>query len=54
MGWRPDEVRAHSLDDFVAAREGWKRGRGAAPPPKRRDVERLDELMAQHPDRKPG
>lgn len=28
MGWRPDEVRAVSLSDFMACIEGWNEAHG--------------------------
>jgi len=51
MGWRPDEVRAATLHDFLAALEGWRGANGISDDaPTDDDVKRLDELMRRYPD----
>lgn len=50
MGWRPDEVRRHSVSDLLAAYEGWLMTQGVQPPLKQSDLESLEDLMARYPD----
>lgn len=52
MGWRPEHVRAASLSDFTAAKEGWLMSQGVKidDGPSEAEVKELDALMEAFPD----
>lgn len=52
MGWRPEHVRATSLSDFMAAKDGWLMSQGVEVDdgPSEEDVKDLEALMEMFPD----
>jgi hypothetical protein len=52
MGWRPGEVRAHAVPEFLAAFDGYLEFHSASSVPQVEPATRdqLEELMRQYPD----
>lgn len=50
MGWKPDEVRAHAIPEFMAAHDGFREFNGATEKPRAATHEQLEELMRLYPD----
>lgn len=52
MGWRPAEVRAHAVPEFLAAFDGFLEFHGSSVnnPVGPATRAQLDELIAQYPD----
>jgi hypothetical protein len=50
MGWKPDEVRAHAVPEFMAVLDGFMEFNGATEKPRAAIHRQLEELMQQYPD----